>query len=711
MALSDKNIVITPNIGQNSDPKIAFSGANTAVGAQTINLNVYPNDGGTISFEGSAGQLFSITNKLTETIFSVNDVSGIPSIEVLDTGTVRLAQYSGNVGIGIAAPVTKLETYVTVNSLQIISSVRNDQAGTGVAAIGFNVSSSAAADTSAVKAGIGLIRQSPQGVGQINFYNRSTQDTSSFTATDIRGAISAGGIWSLGAAPGSESLRVTPVASAVNYLEAQGQITTGGPSLIATGSDTNVPLLLKTKGTGSVNFYTSGATLQFLVGHVASAVNYLQVTGGATTAGVNFSAQGSDANIFITYDTKGTEAHSFRTNAGAQQQFRIAHTASAVNYLQVTGNTTTNAPEIRSNGSDANIALSIFTKGTGAISLRTDRDGTPATQFVVAHTASAVNYLQVTGAATANFPQIQMAGADTNVGLNLSTKGTGTFGFYGQSFSTIQFAVGNTASAVNYITAFGNITGSGGYFQATGSDTNIAMLFSAKGSGGHTFYTAGNSFTPQFSVSHTASAVNFLQVTGGATGVGAALSAQGSDTNITNFYSTKGTGAHSFFTGGGNQFIIANVASAVNAVVVYGSATGTAVQLVALGSDTNIDLALTPKGSGYVVVKSAYSTNLTLTDAATITWDTSTAGGQVATFTFVSTNRTMGAPTNLKNGGFYALAVIQNAGSNTLSWNAIFKWANGTTPTLSTAAGAKDYFTFRSDGTNLYEQGRSQGVS
>lgn len=102
-----------------------------------------------------------------------------------------------------------------------------------------------------------------------------------------------------------------------------------------------------------------------------------------------------------------------------------------------------------------------------------------------------------------------------------------------------------------------------------------------------------------------------------------------------------------------------------------------------------------------------YFGNATLTDAATIAWDVSTA--QVATFTFVSSNRTMGAPTNLVNGGFYALAVIQNAGSNTLTWNFVFKWASGTAPTLSTAAGAKDYFTFRSDGTNLYEQGRSLG--
>ena len=100
-----------------------------------------------------------------------------------------------------------------------------------------------------------------------------------------------------------------------------------------------------------------------------------------------------------------------------------------------------------------------------------------------------------------------------------------------------------------------------------------------------------------------------------------------------------------------------------------------------------------------------YFGNATLSDAATVAWAANTQ--QVATFTFVSTNRTMGAPTGLVNGAFYALAVIQNGGSNTLTWNSVFKWNGGVAPTLSTAAGAKDFFVFRSDGTNLYEQGRS----
>ena len=101
MANTDKDILITPNNGSSSaDPKIEFKGADASTSAQTITATAYPTNNGTLSFDGSAGQLFSITNDMTGTIFSVNDVSGIPSIEVDDDGTIRLAEYSGNVLIG-----------------------------------------------------------------------------------------------------------------------------------------------------------------------------------------------------------------------------------------------------------------------------------------------------------------------------------------------------------------------------------------------------------------------------------------------------------------------------------------------------------------------------------------------------------------------------------------------------------------------------------
>lgn len=100
MALSNKNIVITPNIGAAADPKIVFSGADASTTAQNITITAYPTSNGTLSFDGSTGQLFSVTNSMTGTIFSVNDVSGMPSIEVLDNGLVKIGQYSGNLVLG-----------------------------------------------------------------------------------------------------------------------------------------------------------------------------------------------------------------------------------------------------------------------------------------------------------------------------------------------------------------------------------------------------------------------------------------------------------------------------------------------------------------------------------------------------------------------------------------------------------------------------------
>ena len=95
MADSDKNILITPNRGSSTaDPKIEFTGGDN----NPITITVL--DDGTLSFSGSAGQLFSINDSLEGTIFSVNDISGIPSIEVDDTGEVRLAEFSGNVLVG-----------------------------------------------------------------------------------------------------------------------------------------------------------------------------------------------------------------------------------------------------------------------------------------------------------------------------------------------------------------------------------------------------------------------------------------------------------------------------------------------------------------------------------------------------------------------------------------------------------------------------------
>jgi hypothetical protein len=80
---------------------------------QYITLKPYELSNGTLSWEGSAGKLLSITNNLTSgSIFSVCDSSGIPSIDVDASGTIAIGPYGGslsNVGIGTTNPQAKLD--------------------------------------------------------------------------------------------------------------------------------------------------------------------------------------------------------------------------------------------------------------------------------------------------------------------------------------------------------------------------------------------------------------------------------------------------------------------------------------------------------------------------------------------------------------------------------------------------------------------------
>jgi hypothetical protein len=103
MANIDKNIVITPNVGQTAQPNIVFTGFN----ASPITLRV--TDDGSLSWEGSAGQLFSISNSLTGTLFSINDISGLPILEITDTpNIITYAPITGAAGATIMASVCGL---------------------------------------------------------------------------------------------------------------------------------------------------------------------------------------------------------------------------------------------------------------------------------------------------------------------------------------------------------------------------------------------------------------------------------------------------------------------------------------------------------------------------------------------------------------------------------------------------------------------------
>jgi hypothetical protein len=238
-------------------------------------------------------------------------------------------------------------------------------------------------------------------------------------------------------ASGRIALRLETVASSVNYLYGYANATGGSPALRSIGSDTNVDLILGTQGTGAFEFLSHGAlTRQFRIGSVATAVNYPQV-GGSVTGGFPYLLfTGSDTNVNAAYSTKGVGSHFFYSNNSTAPIFAMASGgATAVNYPQVQSGTTGIAPSIGSQGTDTNVGLSIFSKGTGTIGLLTGSGSVGA--FYVTHTASGVNWVQVTGSTTGNAVSIGAGGSDTNVSINMTPKGTGRLQASGVNVPTV----------------------------------------------------------------------------------------------------------------------------------------------------------------------------------------------------------------------------------------------------------------------------------
>lgn len=587
--------------------------------------------------------------------------------------------------------------------------------------------------------------------------------------------LTATGQTSLGGVAGSESLRVLTPSATGAWASIQS-VTSTGVHISSDSSSGNIDLVFNTRATGSFRFRTSGSLEQFRVTHTASAVNYVQVAGSATGGAPTISAQGSDANVRLTFSDKASGGIQFNSGSGARQ-FYIGPVPNAVNYFYVNGNVagsapvisvlgtdtnidltltpkgtgqanigtnfanyfalsgapTTKAVEIKALGSDTNIAFVIDSKGTGAIDLAAGSSGVnisnggtvtaitrtaagsaytslptvaitapttaggvqatatatmelaavtqtvvnggtgytvndvltisggtfgTAAQFVVTavsggvitavvrgsigvgYTALPTNPVSVTGGtgtgATFNASWgITNVFTITNAGSGYVEQPTVTFSGGGGGSGAVAYATVGSAGALKFLgpnSTIQNSTGTAIQFVDGGTSTPVALvvknansaqvypsvtnsnlLLSGNGTGYISFQTATLSFE-QLRITNTSSAVNYVQVTGAATTVAPQITAQGSDTNIAMVLSSKGTSDIQLRTNntGQIQFQVLHTASAVNRPTATGSIAGAAPVIGVAGSDTNIDLALTPKGTGRVKF-GTYTANMALT--------------------------------------------------------------------------------------------------
>jgi len=105
----------------------------------------------------------------------------------------------------------------------------------------------------------------------------------------------------------------------------------------------------------------------------------------------------------------------------------------------------------------------------------------------------------------------------------------------------------------------------------------------------------------------------------------------------------------------------------------------------------------------------AVAPEATLTDQATITWNSLT---ESVAKVQLGANRTLGAASSGVTGAFISLLVIQDGtGSRTLTWNAAYEFKDDTAPTLTTTASKGDLFVFRYNGSKWLEVGRNQNLT
>jgi len=106
-----------------------------------------------------------------------------------------------------------------------------------------------------------------------------------------------------------------------------------------------------------------------------------------------------------------------------------------------------------------------------------------------------------------------------------------------------------------------------------------------------------------FGFSTVANAVNSLYVSGSVTNFAPFIKPQGSDTNINMALAPKGSGLIRLQDGNWVDILrLAGVASAVNHLYIYNAAANGSPAIQALGADSNISINFQPKGTGTVTI-------------------------------------------------------------------------------------------------------------
>ena len=271
------------------------------------------------------------------------------------------------------------------------------------------------------------------------------------------------------------------------------------------------------------------------------------------------------------------------------------------------------------------------------------------------------------------------------------------------SFPAVRTDLNNAFSALNSMHSgtsrpSGATTGTM-WLDTTNSGSNSLTIKFFDGSDDITFATVNTSAN---TVDFTDSSVTFDIVNDTSPQLGGDL-----DTNSANI---KIDDAHGILDDDGNeQILFQKTGSAVNFLEITNQATGSNPSLSANGSDTNVGLEISTKGTGAIKFNDlAYIPQQALTSSSNaVAWDTQ---AKANAYHLTTENTTFSAPTNSVEGSFICLELNYN-GSHTIAFNTVFEFAGSTAPTFTSTDGKTDILVFRYNGAVWQEVGRTLNLS
>jgi hypothetical protein len=368
------------------------------------------------------------------------------------------------------------------------------------------------------------------------------------------------------------------------------------------------------------------------------------------------------------------------------------------------------------------------------------------------------NNLSLIAELTGGFAQVSIAGAAQTTALTVvdgATTGTAqrrmiefTGTITGNQIVTIPndvetFYILRNSTSGSFTVQFKYATGSGSTFTFSATDKGDKIVFAAADDGTNpniktlaigtgitnvvedtTPQLGGdldtNSFNIAFDDAHgindengnqqivfqtTSSAVNQFDITNAATGNAPSISATGDDSNIDVALIPKGTGETKVGTGAADATITSS--GAHNLILDTNSGTNSGNITITDGANGNIDV--TTNGTGYIKFNDlAYIPQQALTSSSNaVAWDVQ---AKPNAFHLTTENTTFSAPTNAVEGSFVSLEINYD-GAHTIAFNTVFEFAGSTAPTFTSTDGKTDILIFRYNGSVFQEVGRSLNLS